>query len=150
VVIVGLHFILGSWEGHTSREDVDTSGSFTLDGAWRENLTAYGPHVMALNLTLAEGDHVVLTFTSSGPPGGIQARLQRPLHPESFGGGQVPTDVVASEAAVNGSYEHTVVDPGAYQVYFFHPGSARDPSDVDAHYHATVFYRLAVERAGRP
>ena len=150
VVIVGLHFILGSWEGHSSLDDVDISGSFTLEGAWRENLTAYGPHAMALNLTLDEGDQVMLTFSSMGPPGGIQVRLQRPLHTGDVGGGQVPTDVVASEAAGNGSLEHTVIEPGAYQVYFWHPGSARDPSQTEAHLSATVSYHLVVTRAGRP
>jgi hypothetical protein len=150
VVIVGLYFILGTGEGERPLEDIDMSGSITLDGAWRENLTAYGPHVVAINLTLAEGDEVELSFSSMGPPGGIQVRLQRPLHPESVGGSQVPTDVVASAASGNGSLEHIVVDPGAYQVYFWHPGSARDPSDGGYHFQASVSYHLVVHRAGRP
>jgi hypothetical protein len=134
-------------------DDVDERGSINLLGHWRENLTAYGPHAFAINLTLEEGDAVTLTYSSNGPPGGIQVRLQRPLHPSDGEGGTGGTTVHSSSSGVNGTVRLDVEEPGAYQVYIWHPGSARGPGpddDPDDHTTAAVGYHLVVERGSRP
>ncbi len=133
-------------------EDLDEEGSFTLLGHWRENLTAYGSHVHAINLTLEEGDTLNLTYTSHGPPGGVQVRVQHPLNPADGTGGAGGTRVYASSVGGNGSIDLFVLEPGAYQVYFWHPGAVQEPGpsdDADDHTTAVIGYRLVVDRGRR-
>lgn len=134
-------------------DDVDAEGSFNLLGHWRDGLTAYGSHVHAINLTLESGDELVLSFSSNGPPEGIQVRLQHPLHPTDGTGGAGGTQVFASSTGGNGTIRFFVQEGGAYQVYFWHPGSARPPGagdDPDDHTTAAVAHHLVVTRAHRP
>jgi hypothetical protein len=146
VILVGLHFIQGPDDDVTRLEDVDMSGTFTLDGSAQNPFTHYGPHVWSHNLTLRKGDTIVLRYTSSGPPEGIHVRLQHPLLPQQA----EPVEVHASSAGANGSIDLVIGISGAYQVYIYHPGAARPPEDPDAHQYATVVYDLEVTRANRP
>ncbi len=133
--------------------EVEEEGSFNLVGHWAEGVTAYGPHARSINLTLEEGDVLSLIYTVSGPPGGIHVRLQHPLHPSDGINGTGGTAVHASSVGGNGSIHFLVEQGGAYQVYFWHPGSAQEPGEGDApddHVTAAVSYRLTVNRAHRP
>lgn len=153
-LFVSAHLLtLDDGEVHHPLRDVDETGTFNLAGNWVENLTAYGSHSHSINLTMDEGDHLILEFTSFGPAGGIQVRLQHPLHPTDGADGTGGTQVVASTVGENGTLEMTVREPGAYQVYFWNPGAARPPGpggDPDAHSSAGGSYHLRVERSGRP
>jgi len=134
-------------------EDMDVEGTFDLLGHWRKDLTVYGTHAGAINLTLAQGDTISLTYTSHGPPDGVKVRLQHPFHPTDGANGTGGTMVYASSVGGNGTIDLFVKEPGAYQVYFWHPGSTRalgegdDPAD---HTTAAVSYHLVVVRAHRP
>jgi hypothetical protein len=134
-------------------EDIDEEGSFKLLGHCWGNSTAYGSHVHAINLTLEEGDTVTLSYTSNGPPDGIQVRLQHPLHPTDGQGGTGGSRVYSSSSGGNGTVGLFVEESGAYQLYFWHPGSILAPGpgdDPDAHITATVGYILEVTRGSRP
>lgn len=134
-------------------EDLDETGSFNLLGHWRGEGAPYGTHSWALNLTLDEGDRLTLTYSSNGPPDGIQVRLQHPLHPTDGSNGTGGTMVHASSVGGNGTVELFVSEPGAYQVYFLHPGATKAPGagdDPDDHTTAAVSYHLAVHRGRRP
>jgi hypothetical protein len=144
-IIVGLVIIIGPDDQAHELEDLRTAGSFTLDGVALNGTPLYGPHVWAYNLTLADGDVLSLTYSSTGPPGGIQVRLQHPLHPSQVG----PVEVHTSAVGANGSLEYTAATAGAYQVYFYHPGASRTSDDGDAHQYASVTYTLVVDRIGR-
>ena len=153
VVVVAWYLVRDTGPEDHLLEDVDDQGSFKLLGAWRENLTAYGPHVRAINLTLEEGDVLALTYSSHGPPDGIQVRLQHPLHPTDGAGGTGGTRVYGSSSGGNGTIDLFVSEPGAYQLYFWHPGSIQAPGegdDPDDHTTASVGYTLSVIRAHRP
>jgi hypothetical protein len=109
--------------------------------------------VYAINITLEKGDSVTLTYSSNGPPGGIQVRLQHPLHPTDGAAGAGGTEVYSSSSGGNGTVGLLVEESGAYQVYFWHPGSVEVPGpgdDPDAHITATVGFRLEIERGLRP
>jgi hypothetical protein len=133
--------------------DVDEAGSFNLVGHWTDGVTAYGPHARSVNLTLERGDDLSLVFSSNGPPDGIQVRLQHPLFPTDGANGTGGTRVYASAVGGNGSIHLLVEEEGAYQVYFWHPGSVRGPGEGDDpadHTTAAVSYHLVVARAHRP
>jgi hypothetical protein len=134
-------------------EDVDTSGSFHLAGDYSTEPVAYGPSTHAINLTLNVGDRLVLTYSSFGPSGGIQVRLQHPLSSRDGVNGTGGTEVHSMAAGGNGTMDFLVREGGAYQVYFWHPGSARPPhpgEGADAHSVASVTYTLRVTRGNRP
>jgi hypothetical protein len=133
--------------------DMDDSGSFNLQGHWVEDPTPYGTHAFAINLTLEEGDALTLDYSAHGPPDGIQVRLQHPLHPKAGVEGTGGSLVYASSVGGNGTIEFFVQDAGAYQVYFWHPGSTKaagQGDDPDDHTLAAVSYHLVVIRAHRP
>ena len=153
LLVIAWHLVRDTGPEDALLGDVDESGSFKLRGHWRENLTAYGPHAHAINLTLEEGDLFILNYGSHGPPDGIQVRLQHPLHPSDGANGSGGTRVFASSAGGNGTLQLSVREAGAFQVYFWHPGSIRAPGegdDADAHITASVSYDLSVRRAHRP
>ncbi|NIT79431.1 MAG: hypothetical protein GWO44_21705 [Thermoplasmata archaeon] len=80
-------------------------------------------------------------------------RVQHPLHTSDGMGGAGGTPVYASSVGGNGSIDLFVLEPGAYQVYFWHPGAVQGPGpsdDPDDHTTAAVGYRLIVERGHRP
>jgi hypothetical protein len=134
-------------------EDLEETGTFNLLGHWREDGTPYGTHTWALNLTLDEGDRLTLTYSSHGPPEGIQVRLQHPLHPTDGSNGTGGTKVHASSVGGNATIHLFVSEPGAYQVYFLHPGAYRAPGagdDPDDHTTAAVSYHLTVHRGRMP
>lgn len=132
--------------------DISDDGEFTLDGSYRGDLTPYGPHARAVNLTLLEGDRLVLRYSAAGPASGVQVRLQHPLHPSDGEGGTGGTEVHASSVGTSGTLDFVATEPGAYQVYFVHPGAAREEDtggDPGFHSPARVSWVLTVDRAGR-
>lgn len=134
-------------------EDVNEEGSFNLVGYWSDDPVPYGSQARAINLTLEVGDIVSLDYSAIGPPGGIHVRLQHPLHPQDGANGTGGTTVLASSVGGNGTIDLFVEEGGAYQIYFWHPGSSRPPGEVDDpsdHVTAAVAYRLTVTRANRP
>lgn len=153
ILVVAWYLVSDTIPEDQRLDDVDRDGSVNLLGHKRDNLTAYGSHVHAINLTLESGDDLQLSFTSNGPPEGIQVRLQHPLHPSDGSGGAGGTQVFAMSSGGNGTIGFFVEEGGAYQVYFWHPGSARGPGpddDPDDHITAAVSYHLVVIRAHRP
>jgi hypothetical protein len=153
IAIIAWYLVVGTGPDDHRLEDVDEEGSFKLLGRWRQNLTAYGTHSYAVNLTLEEGDVFTLSYSSHGPPEGIQVRLQHPLHPTDGVDGTGGTRVYASSVGGNGTVDLFVEEGGAYQVYFWHPGANRPPGqddEPDDHITAAVFYHLIVTRAHRP
>ncbi len=153
LVVIAWYLVRDTGPDEHRMDDVDVNGSFNLMGYWMQNLTAYGSHVHAINLTLEEGDLLAITYSSNGPPGGIQVRLQHPLHPKDGSGGIGGTRVYASSIGGNGTIDLIVDEDGAYQIYFWHPGSNRSPGegdDPDDHTTAAIGYHLVVTRAHRP
>jgi hypothetical protein len=153
VVVTGWYLLRDTGPDPNRLEDVDESGSFNLQGNWLEEPIAYGSHVHAINLTLERGDILDLSYSSNGPPGGIQVRLQHPLNPDDGTGGIGGTTVFSSTSGGNGTVHLFVELEGAYQLYFWHPGTARPPGDgddPDDHLTAAVSYHLLVARANRP
>ena len=154
VIAVSAWYVLRDTEPEAQRlNDLETSGSFNLLGYYREPLTAYGPHARSINLTLEEGDVLELSYLVNGPPDGIQVRLQHPLHPDDGADGTGGATVHASAVGRNGTLRFSTTEAGAYQVYFWHPGSARPPGagdDPEVHMTAAVAYDLSVVRAHRP
>jgi len=153
VFAVSAWYVLRDTEGAQRLDDLETSGSFNLEGYYRDPLTAYGPHARSINLTLEEGDVLELSYLVNGPPDGIQVRLQHPLHPDDGAGGTGGATVLASTVGRNGTLTFSTTEAGAYQVYFWHPGSARPPGagdDPEIHMTAAVAYDLSVVRAHRP
>lgn len=160
VVLVVIALAVFSWYAltdsgpdHRPSKDIDDEGTFNLLGHWREDLTVYGTHVGAINLSLDKGDTVTMTYSSHGPPKGIQVRLQHPLHPTDGTDGTGGTIVYASSVGGNGTVNLFIEEPGAYQVYFWHPGSTSAPGvddDPNDHTTAAVAYHLVVVRAHRP
>ncbi len=154
ILVLVAHYLLrdtGS-EWHPL-DDVDDSGSFDLPGRYEEELTAYGAYAYSINVTLDRSDRLTLSYRSNGPPDGIQVRLQHPLHPTDGIDGTGGAEVFSSSAGGNGSIDFFTREGGAYQVYFWHPGSAREPGpgdDPDIHVTATVTYDLQVIRGHRP
>jgi len=130
--------------------DVSDSGTFDLDGATVDPYVPFGGHAHAINVTLLAGDRLRLEFTVTGPPDGVEALLQRPISPTNAS--TSPAMVLESATGLSGSINFTAVEPGAYQVYFFHPASVRPPpTGVDAgdwHVDARVTYSLRIQRAG--
>ena len=153
LVVIAWYLVRDTGPDEQRMDDVDVNGSFNLIGYWMQNLTAYGSHVHAINLTFEEGDILALTYSSHGPPGGIQVRLQHPLHPTDGSDGTGGTKVYASSIGGNGTIDLIIDEGGAYQLYFWHPGSNRSPGegdDPDDHTTAAVGYHLVVTRAHRP
>jgi hypothetical protein len=155
LVLVLVVWYLAGDEGPIEQglDDVDENGSFNLQGQWVEDLTAYGTQAASINLTLDEGDRLSLSYSAHGPPDGIQVRLQHPLHPSDGANGTGGTRVFASSVGGNGTIELFVQEGGAYQLYFWHPGSTKMPGpddDPDDHTLAAVSYHLVVIRAHRP
>ncbi|UCC93013.1 MAG: hypothetical protein JSW25_10210 [Thermoplasmata archaeon] len=133
--------------------DIDETGTLNLLGQWMEDPTAYGYHAAAINLTLEKGDTITLDYSAHGPPDGIQVRLQHPLHPSDGINGTGGAMVYASSVGGNGTVQLFVTEAGAYQLYFWHPGTTRAPGpgdDPDDHTLAVVGYHLVVVRAHRP
>lgn len=152
VVIVAWWSLRDTGEDLQPLDDIDASDNFNLLGYYVEDLVAYGPYAHAVNLTLARGDRLVLEYTSSGPPGGVQVRLQARQDPSDGVDGAGGAQVVASSVGERGKIELRVEEGGAFQLYFWHPGSARPPGpddDPDGHVTAAVSYDLRVERAIR-
>ncbi len=148
VAILAVHLIRERehWE---PLDDLELSGSFRLQGPYDADLAPYGPHSRAVNITLRERDHLVLSFFTGGLETGIQVRVQSPLHPVGGGG----PEVLASSEGTDGTIDLIANANGAFQVYFWHPGSARPPGDGDdeaLHYPVDVTYDLRIERAMRP
>jgi hypothetical protein len=130
--------------------DVSDSGTFDLDGATVEPYVPFGAHAHAINVTLLAGDRLRLEFTATGPPDGVEALLQRPISPTNAS--TSPAKVLESATGLAGSINFTALEPGAYQLYFFHPAAVRPPPpgvDVgDWHVDARVTYSLRIQRAG--
>ena len=130
--------------------DVSDSATFDLDGATVEPYVPFGAHAHAINVTLLAGDRLRLEFTAAGPPDGVEVLLQRPISPTNAS--TSPAKVHESATGLAGSINFTALEPGAYQVYFFHPAAVRPPpSGVDAgdwRADARVTYSLRIQRAG--
>jgi hypothetical protein len=130
--------------------DVDESATFDLDGTTVDPYAPFGAHARAINVTLLAGDWLHLEFTVTGPPEGVEALLQRPISPTNAS--TSPAKVLESATGLAGSINFTAVEPGAYQVYLFHPAAVRPPPpgvDVgDWHVDARVTYSLRIQRAG--
>jgi hypothetical protein len=130
--------------------DISDSGTFDLDGATVEPYVPFGAHARAINLTLLAGDRLHLEFTVAGPPDGVEALLQRPISPTNAS--TSPAKVLESATGLAGSINFTALEPGAYQVYFFHPAAVRPPppgvDTGDWHVDARVTYSLRIQRAG--
>jgi hypothetical protein len=153
LVLLVIYLTQDTGDDHQRLDDLDESDNFNLLGHWVPELHAYGPYSHPVNLTLEVGDQLVLTYTTFGPPGGIQVRLQHPLHPTDGVNGTGGTEVYSSAVGENGSIRFTAREGGAYQVYFWHPGSVVPPGpsdDPNAHITAAVSYHLQVTRALRP
>lgn len=153
LVLLAIYLTRDTGDHHQRLGDVDESDNFNLLGHWVPELHAYGSHSHPINLSLEVGDQLVLTYTTFGPPGGIQVRLQHPLHPTDGVNGTGGTEVYSSAVGENGSIRFTATEGGAYQVYFWHPGSVVPPGpddDPDAHIMVAVSYHLEVTRALRP
>ena len=153
LVLLAIYLTRDTGDHHQRLGDVDESDNFNLLGHWVPELHAYGSHSHPINLSLEVGDQLVLTYTTFGPPGGIQVRLQHPLHPTDGVNGTGGTEVYSSAVGENGSIRFTATEGGAYQVYFWHPGSVVPPGpddDPDAHIRAAVSSHLKVTRAMRP
>ncbi len=153
LVLLVIYLTRDTGDHHQRLEDVNEDENFNLRGHWVPVLRAYGPHSHPINLTLDVGDQLVLTYTTFGPSGGIQVRLQHPLHPTDGVNGTGGTVVYASTVGETGSIRFTATEGGAYQVYFWHPGSVVPPGpddDPDAHITAAVSSHLKVTRAMRP
>jgi hypothetical protein len=147
-VAVGWYVTRDTGEEMVPLKDIDSSGAVTLDGAYQPDLSSYGPHVLAINVTLAVGDELLLTFSATGPPDGVQARVQRPLHP---GGGEPGGgEVLASAVGTNGTIDYWAAAEGAFQIYFWHQGSVREGGEPEEHNPAYLSYELKVFRAHRP
>ena len=148
VAILAVH-LMQEREHWEPLDDVELSGSFRLQGAYDADPVPYGPHARAINITLRERDHLVLSFFTGGLESGIQVRVQSPLHPD---GGGAP-EVLASSEGTDGTIDLIAKADGAFQMYFWHPGSARPPGtgdDDSLHYPVDVTYDLRIERAMRP
>ena len=153
LIVFTWYMLLDTGPDHQPLQDVDEEDTFNLLGHWRRDLTVYGTHVASVNLTLDKGDSLTMTFASHGPPEGIQVRLQHPLHPTDGMNGTGGTMVYATSVGGNGTIVLSIEEPGAYQLYFWHPGATKAPGpgdDPDDHTMAAVTYRLVVIRAHRP
>jgi len=153
LVLFAIYLTRDTGDDHQRLEDVNENANFNLLGHWVPELHAYGSHSHPFNLTLDVGDVLVLTYTTFGPPSGIQVRLQHPLHPTDGINGTGGTEVYASTVGENGSIRFTATEGGAYQVYFWHPGSVVPPGpddDPDVHITAAISSHLKVTRALRP
>jgi len=160
LLVVVIALIFGAWymlrdtgPDQPLLKDIDEDGTFNLQGHWREDLTVYGTHARGINITLDKGDTLTLAYSSNGPPDGIHVRLQHPLNPTDGANATGGTMVYASSVGGNGTVDLFIDEPGAYQVYFLHPGSTRAPGpgdDPDDHTLAAVAYHLVVVRAHRP
>jgi hypothetical protein len=153
LILLVIYLTQDTGDDHQRLDDVDVNENFNLLGHWVPELHAYGSHSHPINLTLEVGDQLILTYSTFGPPGGIQVRLQHPLHPTDGVNGTGGTEVYSSTVGENGSIRFTATEGGAYQVYFWHPGSVVPPGpddDPNKHITAAVSYHLLVTRALRP